>query len=125
MAKDVQKDSVREEIPRELYPGLVRAMMRRQAGLSLRIAAIFLTMLFLLPLFNYFWPEYANARVGGFTVSWLFLGVLFYPVTWVLSWYFIRASDRIEAQCADWRSLAKGAPCAVPEEKETVGSDAQ
>lgn len=120
---DDQKVSVREEIPRELYPGLVRSMMRRQAGLSLAIAAIFLSMLFLLPLFNYFWPDYANARIGGFTVTWLFLGVLFYPVTWVLSWYFIRASDRIESECADWRTLAKGIPCATAEEKEAIGSD--
>ncbi len=95
-----------EEVPRELYPTLVRAMMRRQAGLSLSVSAIFLSMLFLLPLVNYYWPELASYRVGGFTLTWLFLAILFYPITWVLSWYFIKASDRIEHECSDWRKLA-------------------
>lgn len=123
MANDVQKHSEREEIPRELYPGLVRALMRRQAGLSLKVAAVFLAMLLLLPLVNYYLPQYANARLGGFTLSWLFLGVLFYPVTWVLSWYFIRASNRIEEECSDWRALTGGASRSASEEKEPVGSD--
>ena len=45
----------------------------------------------------------ANTLVAGFPASWLFLGVLFFPITWLLSAYFIRESDRIEAACADWR----------------------
>lgn len=79
---------------------VVQAVMRRQVALSIKVAAVFLAMLLGLPLVNYFLPSLANAPVFGFTASWLFLGVLFYPVTWVLSWWFIRQSNHIEADIA-------------------------
>ena len=81
---------------------LAHFVMARQASLSLRVAAVFAIMLLGLPLVNYYLPELANTSVGGFTATWLFLGVLFYPITWVLSAYFVKQSDRIEAECADW-----------------------
>ncbi len=83
---------------------LANSIMRRQAGLSLRVAAIFLFLLLGLPLFNYLYPEAANTPVLGFTATWLMLGVLFFPVTWLLSAYFVKTSDRIEEDCMDWRS---------------------
>lgn len=79
---------------------LAQAVMRRQMSLSMKIAAIFLVMLFGLPLVNYFLPGLANLPFLGFTASWFFLAVLFYPVTWVLSWWFIRQSNEIEADIA-------------------------
>ncbi len=79
---------------------LAGAMMRRQAALSIRVAAIFLILIFGLPLVNWLLPQIAHAPVGGFTLTWLLLGILFYPITWLLSAYFIRESDRIEAQIA-------------------------
>jgi hypothetical protein len=36
-------------------------------------------------------------RVAGFTLSWLLLGVLFFPAVWVISWYFIRRSIWLES----------------------------
>jgi len=85
---------------------LARLVMRRQAALSLRVAAIFILLLVGVPLFNYYKPETANAALfGGFTTTWLVLGVLFYPITWLLSSYFVKASDQIEAECADWRGV--------------------
>lgn len=59
-----------------------------------------MAILFGLPLFNYLLPEIANMRVFGFTLTWLVLGVLFYPLTWVLSWWFIRESEKIESEIA-------------------------
>ena len=88
---------------------LARAVMRRQAALSLRVAAVFLVLIFGLPLVNWLLPSVAEAKIGGFTFTWLLLGVLFYPITWLLSGYFIRESDRIEAQIvAENPSLRKG-----------------
>lgn len=84
---------------------LARAVMKRQAALSLRVAAVFLTMLLGLPLINAFWPTLANRPILGFTATWLVLGVLSFPVTVLLSVYFVRASNRIESECADWRAL--------------------
>jgi uncharacterized membrane protein (DUF485 family) len=99
---------------------LAHAVMRRQAALSIRVAAIFVVLVFGLPLVNLYLPELANARAGAFTWTWLFLGVLFYPITWLLSGYFIRASDRIEAECADWRAVL-GEEAGEPLEPGGVG----
>ena len=41
-------------------------------------------------------------RVFGFTLTWLILGVLFFPLVWVISWLFIRKSIALEdAEAAD------------------------
>ncbi len=82
---------------------LARVVMRRQGVLSLRVAAVFLILVLGVPLVNRYWPELANAQVYGFTASWLFLGVLIYPITVALSFYFVAESNKIEASCADWR----------------------
>lgn len=104
----------------ESHATLAHSVMRRQAALSIRVAAVFLILLFGLPLVNAFAPDIAGARVLGFPATWVFLGLLFYPITWLLSWYFIRASDRIESQCADWRAVL-GVEAGEPLEPEGVG----
>ncbi|MDB5353279.1 MAG: putative integral rane protein [Planctomycetota bacterium] len=86
---------------------LSRIVMRRQAGLSLRVASVFVVLILGLPLVNRFLPEVANYPIYGFPASWLFLGVIFYPITVALSVYFVRRSDRIEAECKDWDTLGE------------------
>ncbi len=76
---------------------LVRDLMRRQSRLGLRIAAVFVLILVGLPLLNLYLPDAMATHVGGFSLTWLLLAALFYPVTWLLSWSFVRGSDRIEA----------------------------
>lgn len=92
-------------LPPEKHAELAHHVMKRQAGLSLRVASVFLVLIFGLPLFNASAPEAANTPIFGFTASWLFLGVLFFPITWGLSAYFVKASDRIEEECSDWRAV--------------------
>jgi len=75
---------------------LLRTVMRRQAAVSIRVACVFIALLIVLPLVNLFLPQMAETDVFGFTATWLCLGVLFYPLTWVLSGYFVRRSDQIE-----------------------------
>jgi hypothetical protein len=86
---------------------LARAVMRRQGALSLRVAAVFIVLVLGVPLVNYLDPDLANTPVIGFTATWLFLGVLIYPITVALSFYFVGASNRIEASCSDWRAILK------------------
>ena len=88
---------------------LVRTIMGKQAALSLRVAAVFLVLIFGLPLVNWLLPGIAQMRVGGFTLTWLFLGVLFYPLTWALSGYFVRESDRLEAEIVAENTVPGGA----------------
>jgi len=71
--------------------------MRRQLGLSIGCALAFLVALLGLPLLNYFAPALMAVRVGGFTLTWLIVGVLFFPYVWIISYYFIRRSLALEA----------------------------
>ena len=57
---------------------------------SISCAAAFLLVLIGLPLANYFAPEFMGQRVGGFTLTWLVLGVLFFPFVWIIARIFIR-----------------------------------
>jgi uncharacterized membrane protein (DUF485 family) len=74
----------------------LRSLMRRQLALSIACAATFLVALIGLPLLNYFKPALMATRVAGFTLSWLILGVLFFPFVWAISWVFIRRSIALE-----------------------------
>jgi uncharacterized membrane protein (DUF485 family) len=75
---------------------LLGRVMRRQVRLSLGVASVFLGIVLLLPIFNLYFPNLAAQKVGGFTLTWLILGVLFYPITWGLSALFIRQSNALE-----------------------------
>jgi uncharacterized membrane protein (DUF485 family) len=70
--------------------------MRRQFALSAVCGAMFLIVLLGMPLLNYFAPALMATRVGGFTLSWLILGVLFFPFVWIISWMFIKRSIALE-----------------------------
>lgn len=74
----------------------LHTLMRRQLRLSCACAAAFLVVLFGLPLANYFAPGLMATRVAGFTLTWLVLGVLFFPAVWVISFLFIRRSIALE-----------------------------
>lgn len=117
--KPVAASPTREQIPERLHSRLAHHTMRRQAALGLRVMLIFLVVLLGLPLINRFAPELAAHNIFGFTASWLLLGVLFYPITWVLSYYFIKASNRIESECADWRKVL-GEEAGEPLEPEGI-----
>lgn len=71
-------------------------LMRRQLRLSVACAATFMVVLLGMPLANYFLPELMSTRVGGFTLSWLILGILFFPFVWTISWVFIKKSTCLE-----------------------------
>lgn len=72
--------------------------MRRQLRLSIACAAMFLIALLGLPLLNYFAPDLMARQVAGFTVTWLLLGVLFFPLVWVIAWVFIKRSMSMEQE---------------------------
>jgi uncharacterized membrane protein (DUF485 family) len=84
----------------------LRTLMRRQLGLSIACAATFLVALIGLPLLNYFHPALMATRIAGFTLTWLILGVLFFPFVWIISWVFIRRSIALEDD--EVRSVKEG-----------------
>ena len=75
----------------------LQGLMKRQLRLSIACASAFLFLLLGLPLFNYFAPDFMAQRVGGFTLSWLVLGVLFFPYVWIIARWFITRSMALEA----------------------------
>lgn len=73
-------------------------MMKRQLKLSIACALTFFIALLGLPLLNYFLPELMAVEVMGFSLTWLILGVLFFPFVWVISYVFIRRSIALEEE---------------------------
>ncbi len=67
-------------------------LMRDQLKLSVACALCFVVALIALPLLNYYQPGFMAHRVFGFTLTWLILGVLFFPFVWVISYVFITRS---------------------------------
>jgi uncharacterized membrane protein (DUF485 family) len=74
----------------------LHALMARQLKLSVACALTFLLALLGLPLANYFAPDLMATRFAGFTLTWLILGVLFFPFVWIISFVFIRRSMALE-----------------------------
>ena len=73
-------------------------LMTRQLKLSISCAGAFLVLLFGLPLLNFFAPTFMAQRVGGFTLTWLILGVLFFPYVWIIARVFITRSMALEEE---------------------------
>jgi uncharacterized membrane protein (DUF485 family) len=76
----------------------LHSLMRKQLRLSILSASAFLVVLLGLPLANYFWPELMAIRILGFTVTWLILGIGFFPAVWVIAWLFIKRSKALEQE---------------------------
>ena len=77
-------------------PQLTSRLMRQQAGLGFRVAAAFLILILGMPLLNAFAPEFTQQQVMGFPLYWFVLGLAFYPISWALSVYFVKASEKLE-----------------------------
>jgi len=83
----------------------LHSLMRKQLRLSILSAASFLLVLLGLPLVNYFFPELMATRIFGFTLTWLLLGIAFFPAVWLIAWLFIRRSIALEeAEVAEVKS---------------------
>jgi len=92
----------------------LHSLMRKQLRLSILCAASFLLVLLGLPLANYFWPELMATRIAGFTLTWLLLGIGFFPAVWVIAWVFVRRSTAME------REVEEDAAARPPVPEETV-----
>src|SRR5580704_13226508 len=97
----------RVNIPKKLdmhSEEFLHSLMRRQLKLSVTCACAFMAALLGLPLANYYFPEIMATRIFGFTLTWLILGVLFFPLVWVVAYYFIKRSIALEeAEVAEAR----------------------
>ena len=76
----------------------LHSLMRKQLKLSIACALAFLIVLLGLPLANYYAPEFMAQRIFGFTLSWFFLGIGFFPAVWIISFTFIKRSIALEEE---------------------------
>src|SRR5438270_2857249 len=76
----------------------LHSLIRKQLRLSIGCAAAFLLVLLGLPLANYFFPEFMATRLFGFTLTWLILGIGFFPAVWLIAWIFIKHSIALEQE---------------------------
>jgi len=74
----------------------LHSLMQKQLRLSITCAAAFLVVLLGLPLANYFLPELMARHIFGFTLTWLILGIGFFPAVWLIAWLFIKRSIALE-----------------------------
>ena len=82
----------------EMGRELVRGLMRAQLAASLRIAGLALAMFAPLPALFAFVPALQDLRVLGVPVSWWILGLLAYPVLYLLARLHRRNAERIERE---------------------------
>lgn len=80
----------------------LNVVMMTQLRLSLKLSVIFVVILLGLPLANFYLPEIMNIRILGLTATWLFLGVLFYPLTWLIAKIYVSESLAMEHEIASW-----------------------
>ena len=74
----------------------LQRLLRRQLRLSIICACAFTVALLGLPLANFCFPDFMARRVFGFTIAWFILGVLFFPLVWIIAYAFIRRSIELE-----------------------------
>jgi len=91
----MQKPHVQTDMHSEAF---LHSLMRKQLKLSIACALAFMVVLLGLPLANYFAPELMAKRIFGFTLTWFFLGIGFFPAVWCISFYFIRRSIKLEQE---------------------------
>lgn len=79
----------------------LRALMRRQLGLSIRVAAILAAALAIQPLVAWAWPAYGVLTVFSVPLPWLVLGVGSYPLLIALGLYYVRKAETIDDEFAE------------------------
>ncbi len=99
----VEDDEPLQELAEQTTYGeiVLSDLIRRQLTLSLSVASVFLLLLFGLPLFNLLFPALGALPILGLPLSWLLLGVLIYPLLWLLSYYYVTTSKKFEAEFVD------------------------
>lgn len=73
-------------------------LIKRQRALSISVAIAFLVIIFSMPLLFFFGRNQTAFEVFGFDISWLVLGILIYPLIWVLAFYFVSTADKYEEE---------------------------
>ncbi|MFJ4191882.1 hypothetical protein [Kitasatospora sp. NPDC089509] len=75
----------------------LRSLMRRRLRTALLGTGWLVLLLGSLPLLLELSPAAADFRIAGIRLAWLLLGVLAYPVLWLMGRWYVRRVERDEA----------------------------
>ena len=78
-----------------------RDMQRRQLRLSIRLAAVFLVSVFMIPFLNQLVPDAMLTLVFGVPFVWLYVGVVLHLEFWIIAIVYTVLSNRWEAALLD------------------------
>lgn len=77
---------------------LLEDLIHRQLRLGLGVAALFLGVLFSLPIAYLVMPELMGLRLFGLPLGWLIPAALSYPFVWALAWFYAHRARRYEEE---------------------------
>jgi nucleoside permease NupC len=75
---------------------LVRGLVRAQLGLALRLAAVVVCTVGVIPLLNAVFPELGALTVLDMRLNWLVLAVLVYPLLYGVGRLYVRLAEQAE-----------------------------
>ena len=101
--RSARRRTVREEIVDESRLGstYVNSLRRAQLHLSLGTIAVGLVTLGALPLLFAVVPALRGTGVMGLPFAWVVLGLLVYPVVVLTARWYVRATERLEADFSE------------------------
>lgn len=85
---------VREQT--EVGDALVRGLMRAQLGLALRLGVTTALLIASIPLLGTVFPTLGEATIAGIRLNWLVLGVLIYPLLYLVGRVYVRIAEQTE-----------------------------
>ena len=96
-------DPARREIEEQTLVGevLVRGLIRTQLALAVRLSALVAVLFGVQPLLYATVPGLAEVEVAGLRLPWLLMGVLAYPLIFLVALGYVRAAERNEQDFAD------------------------
>lgn len=80
----------------EVGDALVRGLVRAQLGLALRLAAVVVVAIIVVPLGGSLFPGLASLSVFGIRLNWLLLAVLMYPLLYAVGRLYVRLAEQGE-----------------------------
>ena len=75
---------------------LVRGLVRAQLGLALRLAAVAVCAVALIPVLLGLLPQIDHVQLAGIRLNWLILAVLVYPVLYGVGRLYVRLAEQGE-----------------------------
>lgn len=96
---EVARAELEEQSP--IGEALVRGLVRAQLAAALRLAAVVAVALGGLPLLFAFAPKLAQFRLFGVALPWLLLGVVAYPLLFLVGAAYVHLAERNEQEFTD------------------------